>query len=558
MKSKRWLLLLLVAVVLLATACGGKKENGAGNGSSGGAGGESSNTSSSTAKAGQPLEITFFAPQGKAPMEENDFTKLIEQKFNVKIKWDLAPSDALTDRRQLLLASGDYPEVFLEGAFSRTDVLLYAKQGVLVPLNDLIDQHAPNIKKAMEEKPYLKEAMTAPDGNIYGIPRVNECYHCTYSQKFWINKEWLDKLGLDIPTTTEELYEVLLAFKTRDPNGNGKQDEIPLTGAPDKYVWNGNIDAFLMNAFIYNDNSKYLLVKDGKVDFAANKPEWREGLAYMHRLYKEGLIDPASFTQNDQAISQLGNREGDEIVGAFSSALIGYLVNVWDENNTRHQHWVPVPPLKGPNGVQLAGVYQGLGSFSFVITNKATEEQRIAAIKIADYLYTEEGTLFSEYGPNEGIGWNMAEEGELNIWGEQAKYTFERLEPEDPNKVRNDSWSLTGPKYMSKEFRDMFASAQDPLSPKGYETRLAQATKLYEPYAPAEYYPASAWIDAEDVDTAAQLTTAITDYVTSNMAQFILGKKDLEKDWDAYVKGFDGLNLDKYLEIYQKALQKNQ
>ncbi|TFE29088.1 extracellular solute-binding protein [Cohnella luojiensis] len=547
-------MLVLVSSIVLSACSGGKTEN---NGTSPSTGADSSSSVSASPEPTGPVEMTFFAPQGKAPLEDNDYTKLVEKKFNVKIKWDLAPADALVDRRQLLLASGDYPEVFLEGKFKNSDVMTYGKQGVLIPLNDLIEKYAPNLKAMMEKKPYLTEAMTAPDGNIYGIPRLNECYHCTFSQKYWMNKEWLDKVGLPVPTTTDELYTVLKAFKTKDPNGNGKADEIPLTGAPNKSVWNGNIDAFLMNSFIYNDNDKYLTLTDGKVDFAPNKPEWKEGLAFMHKLYKEGLIDKASFTQNDQAVGQLGNREGDEIVGSITTALLSYLLNVWDDKITRHQHWVIVPPLKGPQGVQIAGISQGLGEFPFVITNKASEAQQIAAIKIADYAYSEEGALYSEYSPNEGIGWNKAQPGEKNNDGQQAKYSFENLKKLDETVVRNDSWSLLGPKDMSKEFRDSFASAQDPLSSKGYERRLALATKEYEPYAPKEFYPASAYIRPEDTDASAQLATSIKDYVLSNMAQFILGNKDLDKDWDSYVKGFDGLNLAKYIEIYQAAIQKN-
>ncbi|MBB3109677.1 putative aldouronate transport system substrate-binding protein [Paenibacillus phyllosphaerae] len=549
MKKSLWVSLMVVlisSIMLSACSGGGNTEE---NGASATNGGEASESAG-------PVEVTFFAPQGKAPLEDNDYTKLVEEKFNVKIKWDLAPTDALNDRRQLLLASGDYPEVFLEGKFSNADLVTYGKQGVLLPLNDLIDQYAPNLKAMMEKKPYLKEAMVSPDGNIYGIPRLNECYHCTHAQKFWINKEWLDKVGLAIPTTTDELYTVLKAFKTQDPNGNGKADEIPLTGAPDKSVWNGNVDAFLMNAFIYNDNSKYLTMTNGKVDFAANKPEWKEGLTYMHKLYSEGLIDPASFTQNDQAVSQLGKREGEEIVGSITTALLSYLVDTYDDNNERQKHWVIVPPLKGPNGVQLAGTSMGLSEFAFAITNKASEAQQIAAMKIVDYAFSEEGSLYSEYGPTEGIGWNMAGADEKNVSGGAAKYTFENLKPQDENVVRNDSWSLLGPKDLSKEFRDLFATAQDPLSGKGYEKRLADATSAYTAYAPKEVYPSTAYIRPEDTDAAAQLTTAIKDYVMSNMAQFIIGNKDIEKDWDAYVKGFDGLNLAKYIEIYQAAIAK--
>ncbi|MFC5653580.1 ABC transporter substrate-binding protein [Paenibacillus solisilvae] len=555
MKKSMWstLVLVLIFSVVLA-ACSSSKNDDAASNNTGSDKETASDAGGNTAS--EPVTMTFFAPQGKAPLEENDYTKLIEKKFNVTIKWDLAPSDALTDRRQLLLASGDYPEVFLEGKFSNTDLLTYSKQGVFVPLNDLIDKYAPNIKAMMEKKPYFKEAMTAPDGNIYAIPRLNECYHCTYSQKFWINKEWLDKVGLKVPTTTDELYTVLKAFKEKDPNGNGKADEIPLTGAPNKSVWNGNIDAYLMNSFIYNDNDKYLTLKDGKVDFAANKPEWKDGLTYMHKLYKEGLIDPASFTQNDQAVGQLGNREGDEIVGSITTALLSYLVNTYDAKITRHQHWVIVPPLKGPGGVQLAGTTQGVSDFAFAITNKASEAQQIAAIKIADYAFSEEGALNSEYGPSEGIGWKKAGADEKNIDGKPAKYSYYNLPEQDPNKVRNDSWSLLGPKDLSKEFRDLFAAGQDPLAGDGYDTRLAQATNEYKRYAPAEVYPTGVFIRPEDTDSAAQLTTSIKDYVQSNMAQFIIGNKDVDKDWDAYVKGFDGLNLIKYIEIYQNAIQK--
>ncbi|REE86472.1 putative aldouronate transport system substrate-binding protein [Paenibacillus taihuensis] len=548
------LMLILISSIVLS-ACGSNSGDNTSNNTEK-SGNAASNSSNQAETPAEPVDIGFFAPQGKAPLEDNDYTKLVEQKFNVKIKWDLAPTDALVDRRQLLLASGDYPEVFLEGKFTTSDLTTYGKQGVLIPLNDLIDKYAPNIKAMMDKKPYMKEAMTAPDGNIYGIPRLNECYHCTFSQKYWMNQAWLDKLGLKVPTTTDELYNVLKAFKTQDPNGNGKADEIPLTGAPNKSVWNGNIDAFIMNSFIYNDNDKYLTVTDGKVDFAANKPQWKEGLAYMHKLYSEGLIDKAVFTQNDQAVGQLGQREGDEIVGSITTALVSYLVKAFEDKDERQKHWVIVPPLKGPEGVQLAGMSQGISEFPMAITNKASEEQQIAAIKIADYAYSEEGALFSEYGQKEGIGWKKADAGELNISGQPAKYSFSNLQPVDPNAVRNDSWSLLGPKDLSKEFRDLFATAQDPLTGAGYEKRLADATATYAPFAPKESYPSGTYVKPEDTDTIAQLATSIKDYVNTNMAQFIIGDKDIEKDWDGYVKGFDGLNLAQYIQIYQSAIEK--
>ncbi|TDQ42969.1 carbohydrate ABC transporter substrate-binding protein (CUT1 family) [Aureibacillus halotolerans] len=537
MKKQLYVVFVSVFMVLLLAACSGDS------------------ATSDTDESGN-VQLTFFAPQGKAPMEENEFTLFIEDKFDVSLNWDVAPTDALTDRRQLLLASGDYPEVFLEGKFSSTDLLTYGSQGVFLPLNDLIEEHAPNITAMMDKSEVFREAITAPDGNIYALPRFNECYHCTYSQKYWMNEDWLNAVGMEMPKTTDDLYEVLKAFKTEDPNGNGEADEIPLTGAPDKYVWNGNIDAYLMNSFIYNDNDKYLLLENGKVDFAANKPAWRDGLSYMNKLYEEGLIDQAAFTQNDQAIGQLGNREGDEVVGSVTTALISYLVDTYDPEAERHKHWTIVPPLEGPEGVQLAGVEKGIAEFQFAITNKATEAQQVKAIEIANYLFSEEGSLYSEYGPSEGSGWKMAEAEEKNIKGEPAKYSYYNLPERDPNVVVNESWSLVGPKDLSNDFRDLFAEGQDPLTAEGYGTRLAQATEVYAPYAPEEYYPTGVYIRPDDTEAAAQITTAIQDYVESNLAQFIVGSKDIDKEWDAYVEGFEGLGLDQYLDIYQSAIEK--
>lgn len=556
-RSKAFILLLAIMLVSVAVLAGCAGNNGGDNGGNTGgtntdAGANAGNTAAESEEdeaSSEPVELSMFAVQQDQPMDTNKFTEMMEEQFNVIIDWELAPGDGLQERKQLALASGDYPEVFLEGKFNKSDIQRYGKQGVLLPLNELIEQYAPNVQKAFEEVPYLKAAITAPDGNIYGLPRVNECYHCTYSFKFWINKAWLDELGLPLPETTEQFYETMKAFKEQDPNGNGKQDEIPMTGANMKSVWNGNFDAFLMNPFIYNDSTRYLQVIDGNVQFVANQPEWKQGLEFMRKLYSEGLIDPAAFTQNDQALSQLGNIEGDEVIGAFSAALHGYALNAWDPEIERHKHWVALPPLEGPDGVQLAGYEAGISEIQFALTNKATEEQQIAAIKMMDYFFTEEGTLLKEYGM-EGSGWLPAGSEEKDIHGEPAKYTFEGL-PETDQTI-GDRWQLMGPSMMTAEFRDSFAMPQDP---NNYEVKLHQASQLYEPYAASEIaYPTSVFILEEDVDVEAQIRTAIVDYVQTNLAQFITGSKSLDADWDSYVKGFDGLQLDKYLEIYQRAI----
>lgn len=506
----------------------------------------------------KPMTIKMFAPQFASieNMETNAFTKFLQDKTNIQIEWDLVPDKSLNDRKQLMLASGDYPEVILHGSLTKEEQMKYGKQGVFIPLNDLIEQYAPNIKKAIADLSYLKGSITAPDGSIYALPQVNECYHCNYAQKLWINQAWLDKLGLQMPTTTDELYTVLKAFKEKDPNGNGKQDEIPLTGSDD--MWAGNIAAFVMNSFIIDDHADkesgtFLQVKDGKVDLVANKAEWKQGLEYLNKLYKEGLIDPASFTQNADAIQQLGNREPDNVMGGITTALISYAHGP-DDEHPRHKDYVTVPPLKGPNGVQQSSYFAGVGSSQMAITNKATKEQQIAAIRLADYLFTEEAIVNEERGL-EGKNWRKANEGELDVNGKQAVYAI--IPPTENKTTHNDGWEQIGPSLRTFQYRDSWAALQDPLAEGAYEVRLKRESAKYEPFMSKEMYPTSVFIALEDAEVAAQLRITIRDYITSNMAQFITGSKDIVKDWDSYVKGFDGLQVDKYMEIYQKGLENN-
>ena len=105
-------------------------------------------------------------------------------------------------------------------------ILDYGTQGVLVPLEDMIPTYAPNVALLMQQKPAFKSLITAPDGHIYALATGAAAPWSDISWHLHINNDWLERLGLEMPTTTDEFYEVLLAFKNSDPNGNGDADEI--------------------------------------------------------------------------------------------------------------------------------------------------------------------------------------------------------------------------------------------------------------------------------------------------------------------------------------------
>ena len=274
------LLLLVMVFTIVISGCSSKNTDNSSNAKPTNQA-EKTNAPADTAAAAKPVDISVFSVQESGiDIPTNKFTKFVEDKFNIKFDWQINPSDGAKEKRQISLASGDYPDAYILTAyideFSQADVLKYGQQGVLLPLNDLIDKYAPNIKAAMEKHPELKTLNTAPDGNIYGLGAYTECFHCSYPNKMWVNTEWLKKLNMEMPKTTDEFKAMLEAFKTKDPNGNGKADEVPLSGSTEDF--GVRIVPYLMNSFVYDDDRNYLNLKDGKVVSAAITPEWKEGL----------------------------------------------------------------------------------------------------------------------------------------------------------------------------------------------------------------------------------------------------------------------------------------
>jgi len=500
--------------------------------------------------------VRIFAQQeaGK-DWSTNDFTKELEQQFKIKFNWTIVPYAGSREKRQISLASGDYEDSYMLTTyidqFSQADILRYGQQGVFIPLNQLIEDHAPNIKAALESNSNLRNYSVAPDGNIYGLVGYNECYHCSYPNKMWLNTKWLQQLKLDMPRTTEEFFHVLQAFKTMDPNQNGLADEIPLSGSTENF--GVRLVPFLMNAFIYHDDDGYLLIKDGKIELAAGMEEWREGLAYIKSLYDEGLIDPGAFTQNADALKRIGNNRDSQILGATSAMHPTIFIDS-GPNNARSKDYNPLPPIKGPKGVSYAtynsdGIAPGA---KFVITNKASEEVRVALIKMVDYMFTPEGQAYAEVG-KEGTEWRRPVEGEEAL-NPLVNPIFSRIPSKDDELPSNSGWGGMGHFYMSKEYRDSWVQSLDIYSPEGYERRLQEATDLYSGHEPDQVLSiASLWIDPQEAEEMNKLKANIRSYVEEKVIQFITGNKSLQGDWDEYIRGLKALQVPRYLQIMQNA-----
>lgn len=514
------------------------------------------------AMADDTVPLRLFMPQfPDMDLKENTFTKTVEQKFGVDLTFEVTGLDSgpAKEKRQIALASGDLPNAFflipwVEG-FSRPEILRLGTEGAIVPLNDLIDKYGPDVKAALAATPAFARLATAPDGKIYALPQWNDCYHCSYGSKLWINAAWLKKLGLEMPKTTDDLRNVLTAFKTKDPNGNGKADEVPLSGNVED-----SIVPFLMNAFIYDPRfsqqySSTLALDGKKVVLNAARDEWREGLAYISGLYADGLIDPASFTQNRDGLQATGNNADAVILGA-GAVLDPYEFVAPDAPDQRDKDYDPVAPLTGPKGVRYATyVLPSSPQGTFAISYSATPAEQQKAMEILNYMFTPEGRQLGYFGA-EGTSWRQPQEGDIAL-DTSLKPSFATLPTPVGTPEPNDKWDAVAQYDFTAEYRNSRVTPADMYAPGGYERRLFEATKLYDGLAPADQiFPIwNVWFSADDATELAQLQTNLDGYVNRTNAEFITGQRNIADDaaWADYVNGLQGLGLPRYLELMQAA-----
>lgn len=496
----------------------------------------------------ESIKLSVFIPQNSdvVDLKDNLVFQELQEATNIDFDLNAVPGQDAGEKLNLLLASGEYPEVIMGTSLSAQDLEKYGVQeGILMPLNDLIDKYAPNIKAQLDEHPNWREDITCSDGNIYGIPTVDSggVGHVNSPMKYWINQEWLDNLGLDMPTTTEEFKEVLTAFKTQDPNGNGIADEIPLTGCINS--WNADPYLFLLNAFGYFDMGFYYL-KDDTIHSILDQDYMREGLRYMNDLYANGLIDPAAFTQDNSQLTAIGNNEGVEILGVSGAGHVGMLLDI--NNVERYHKYAMMLPLKGSNGYQAIPYTKSvsLSGSNFTITN-ACEHPEVA-IQIADMFSTEEWTIKGQVGA-QGVEWDVADEGTFGMDGETpARIKF--LQYQTPGQVVDAWWGTY--RGMEPDWKVAVQTDGDIMDPANFESRLYQETMRLKPYA-ADVDPMPTLLYSDDDSVAfTQYKTAVEDYAKIAIVEFINGKRDVEKDWDGYLADLEKLGYGKMIELIQK------
>lgn len=504
----------------------------------------------------EPVTLRAFVPSIGfiADFKTNAYARWIEEQTGVRIEWIESGKVDAKNKLSAMLASGDYTDIIFGAngsGLASQDLYRYGRQGIFIPLDDLIEKQGFWIKELFAAEPECKKIITSPDGHIYGLPAVfTDDYHMTMRQKFWINKAWLSRLGLGMPATTEEFYRVMKAFKEMDANGNGDpEDEIPMTGAKRNME---NLALWIMSAFVPaggQDDSgdaslnNYEFVIEGKVFFSADKNAFRDGLIFIRRLYTEGLIDVAALTQ-DRSQIKARVEGGVNRIGGVASHHPGNFAALSDDMDAPIHQYAALPPLKGPKGRAATPWFIDavIKPGEFVVTDACRYPE--LAFRWADHFYRLESMMHDK--GIEGVHWTRVDPGEAltALNGKPAKYKYlKSLTMEDNAQIN------MGPGW-TRDLKNEFARTPG----FSYEVFLYDSTKLYEPYKVRRYPYATVSVADKDFQEFTDLRRTIHTFAAEATDRFIIGDLDIGADWDDYTRQLEEIGLSRYLAILQDNL----
>ncbi len=446
----------------------------------------------------------------------------------------------------MIMASGGYPDIIAKTQFQNVDVARYADEGILIPLEEYIsEENTPNIWKMFQDFPTTKAIATSPDGHIYALPSYGGNKGQYVETCWWINRAWLDKLGLKAPTNLDELYEVLKAFKTKDPNGNGKADEIPMTFQNDgAYSYPETLLSCWGISTKFGMYDGYLNVQKGKVNFTPMMDEWKLMINYYAKLYKEGLLDREIFTQTS-AIYSSKLKADTPIVG-----LTFNKENVFQPNEDQYEVILPLKASADSKIKPVLHVHPGsMGTRNAAHVTSACKDPA-AAMRWLDTFYDKEATLQNWYGEaGDGAKDTFTKEGNLYKWKDPSALGYDSVAD---MYAKNTTYGPHMLGYLNLELAedggDVGVLVEDGEAFSSYR----EVYEMHEPYLDPETWPRP-YYSPEDSNELSTIQTDIHAYVEEKKAEWILGRSNVDADWDAYIKRMKALGADRYLEINQDA-----
>lgn len=526
MKKAISLLLVFLMALGALTGCGSK---------------ETTSGEGGVLKVGIPTKSTV------SDYDDNAFTNYLEEKAGVQIEFIDFSSTASESKKQLALMCGaeeELPDVLLGFEFGHYVMNQYGEDGYFVDLTEYIDKYGENYKKAVdgledEIKDYITEkSINTNDNGIYGLPRVICTASDDLQSMMYINHDWLNAVGMSMPTTPDELRAVLQAFATKDPNGNGEADEVPMIGG-------AGIQYYIINSYMYYDAGRYN-VTNGQVWDPVKTDEFRQALIYGNQLVKDELYSSLSFTvkSTTELKNMISPAKGESKVGIF----VGNPSTMTSVDSDVLSSFTAMPALNDVTGK---------GGYTVVVERKIDWTAHITkdcenpdlAMKFLDLFYTDETISFQRHGV-EGTDW-VREEGKNNMGTD----SYVKVVNTEAFFSGNSTWNknmlgiMTHWNYLGVTQTEAEGRMGD-LSRLGLENieiqktgKQAEERCIYMIYTTEEYE-----IQEEKLSNC-------NTYITEMIAKFFAGEKDPanDTDWNTFLSNLEKLGRSDLMKVAQDA-----
>ncbi|MBD3921791.1 extracellular solute-binding protein [Paenibacillus sp. PR3] len=462
-----------------------------------------------------------------------------EELTGIKVNWTHPPLGQQADQFNLLVSTNDMPDVIYYNwatAVGGPEKML--ADGRIIRLNEYIDKYAPNLKKLIDSDSDIKKQISLDDGTIYMFPYIrSEARKLNGTAGLVLRKDWLDKLNLPVPKTIDEWHTVLKAFREKDPNGNGKKDELPLTGKDGAGTLNRLND--FAPAFGVLGGFQF---KDGAIVYGPLQPEYKQFIETMTKWYAEGLVDPEIITNDGKAFDY---KITNNLAGAYSGGVfsgMGKYYNLMKEANPAFNLAGAAWPI-GPAGKSYATFNLGgkVLTYGEAITSSANKDKIKYIVQWMDFNYSPQGHDLFNFGIE---GESYTKEGDTIKFTDQIMHN---------------------PKLTYDQALAAYAlSIMD--GPMDQDSRYLDALLAY----PEQKEANTIWMGADDSLTLpglrftedesrlnASVMTPISTYVSEMITKFITGKTPIT-EYEKFTKTIQSMGIDQIAKIYEDSYKRYQ
>ena len=495
----------------------------------------------------QEISFRIYSSKNATAKDYNDMDIMqdLYEQTNVFVNWENVSESIYSEQKNLIFGnSKDQPDAVYHAGLSASEIIRYASRHTLLPISDYLE-YMPNLSKILEERPDIRKQITnVKDGKIYSLPRVEEMGLLQNPNLLFLNKSWTIAAveanavsGLTaadvadgIQLTASQMEQLLTYFHEHDMNGNGQNDERPMTFVYNN--WQGN-QCDLYGMFGLNDNTDHRVIVDGIVTYTVLDDRFKEATQFINGWVKKGLIDQVSFEQTQDQF--LANGKGTELYGAF----------YWWESETvvsDPDNYVVCKPLVGPDGDQTVSVSNNPEVSTGEVVIFADTPNVEILLTYFDRYYDPLISAQINYGP---IG--IVYEEELDENGKLVQKEVPEGKTSDELRLENAPLGIC---YLSDYAWENVVN----MEPRA-QLRLERLEKYATPFVPEGVEPVpNLQFSQEELNTLTTYETNINNYIRQNLIKWLRnGLSDSE--WNSFKAELQSsrVGLSAVQKVYQDA-----